>query len=159
MQDDRKDPLWHHKQCFFQQYSIESIEEIENFENIKYNDQTDILTHIDPRQKLKLEYIKESIDEPFDPSSPKHFGIEYSTTDGEHCEVCNLIILRNEIRVKKIIYDGDIAEKFGKEIIWHHLHCFVSMRKYHGFRYSGKLLPGFDRLRAIDQQIIIDRIR
>lgn len=102
--------------------------------------------------------LSKSVEEPSDASSPDHFGIEYSTSNEGLCKECNDTIFYNEIRVKTTIYDSEIASKFGKEIQWHHLHCFVFSREQHGFRLSGEMLPGFNDLQEIHQQIVKDAI-
>jgi hypothetical protein len=62
------------------------------------------------------------------------------------------LIDRNKLLIKKIIWDK--KAKFGKDILWMHLHCFVINRDQFDYLWDGELLTGFDGLKPVHQQII-----
>lgn len=68
--------------------------------------------------------------------------------------MCNEQIVRNEIRIKKIVFDSDLGVKFGKEILRNHLHCFVFHRDLYAFKFSGEFLPGFGGLQQAHREIV-----
>lgn len=89
-----------------------------------------------------------------DSNAIANFEIEYSRSNDDPCFVCNDEITRNEIRIKKVVFDTEIARQFGREIRWNHLECFVMQRDMFGFLPSGVLLPGFDKLQEEHQRFI-----
>ena len=91
-----------------------------------------------------------------DPKALSNFGIEYSTSGDDSCNVCKGKIVLTEIRIKRIIYDSYIARQFGKEITWNHLQCFASRRSTMGYKYCGSLLPGYVKLNPQHQEEILD---
>ena len=149
---DGKDPTWFHEDCFFQCHQPKVSDEFENFENIKYDDQLRILMRIDP--KFTKMATKRAAEEPLDPDDISNYGIEYSTTNDDKCAVCKEEILRNEIKIKKTVYDTEIADQFGKEIQLNHMHCFVMQRDLFKFQFGGNKLPGFSSLQAAHQVYI-----
>ena len=153
---DDKDPVWYHKDCIFQAAVIRFVEEIENFEGINYDDQLSILQRINAGSAGTYEQIakKRATEKPADPQAITNYGVEYSTSNTNLCYICKEEILRNEICIKKITQDSEIGQKFGKEIMWNHLHCFVLQRDFYGFSLSGVLLPGFESLQPTHQKFL-----
>lgn len=149
---DGKDPLWFHNQCFFDNHQPKFADQIENFEGIKYDDQLDILARMDPTFAIIAK--KRAAQEPPDPAAITNYGIEYSTSNDDACHVCSEPICRNELRIKKIVFDTDIGVQFGKEILWNHLHCFIFNRDMYAFKFSGEILPGFEGLQPAHKEII-----
>lgn len=153
---DGREALRHHEHCFFLKFKPQSRDEIHNFEGLKYDDQLNILMKIDPSSIPTLKKVAEKLaaEKSPNPNDIVTFGIEYSTANDQRCVACNENISRNEIRIKKIVYDSDIAVQFGKEIRWHHLHCFIEKRDSCGFVVGGYQLPGFQSLQTEHQKIV-----
>lgn len=97
---------------------------------------------------------KRAAEGPLCPNDITNFGIEYSTSNEDNCFICKEKIFRNEIRIKKTIYDSEVAAQFGKELLWNHMHCFVLQRDFFVFNFSGEKLPGFEALITSHQDII-----
>jgi poly [ADP-ribose] polymerase len=55
------------------------------------------------------------------------YGIEYSANARAGCRGCELKIIKQEIRVKKVIYDSEVALKYGSQATWYHLECFAKV--------------------------------
>lgn len=141
--------MWYHKKCFFETKTIiKRPDQIESFEAMKYDDQLDILRRIDNNSRLEEIAMKrqQANEKGPDPEALSNYGIEYSTSNIDKCSVCKEEILRNEIRIKKIVFDTDISKTFGKEILWNHLHCFIFQREFYGFKFGGEMLPGFSAM-------------
>lgn len=109
---------------------------------------------MDPKFETLARKRAAEAEEPLDPADITNFGIEYATSNDDNCFFCKEQILRNEIRIKKTVYDTDIAARFGKEILWNHMHCFVIQRNFYAFQLGGNTLPGFDMLQPAHQVII-----
>lgn len=156
MKFDGKEAIWYHKECFFEQFKPHSRDEIANFEGLSYDDQLNILVRIDPSSILTLQKVveKRAAEKTPNPNDITNFSIEYSTTNDQPCFVCSENIFRNEIRIKKIVFDSDLAVRFGKEIRWNHLHCFIERRDLFGFEVSGCHLPGLETLQAENQMFV-----
>lgn len=82
----------------------------------------------------------------------KDFGIEYSKSSRAECVGCNNKIMKDDVRVKKTVYDTEVGIKFGGQALWHHLECFVSVRGDYGFYVGGEDLPGFRELSPEDKK-------
>lgn len=156
MRHDGKDAVWYHQECFFIAHHPKFSDEIENFEGLKYEDQLKILTKMNPMFEKIAQ--KRANEEPLDVNSIENFGIEYSTSNDDKCFVCKEQLSRNEIRIKKNVYDSEVAEQFGKEILWNHMDCFVQNRDFFVFEICGNKLPGFDSLQPAHQLIIQDAL-
>jgi poly [ADP-ribose] polymerase 1 len=82
----------------------------------------------------------------------KDFGIEYSVSSRAECVGCQNKIMKDDIRVKRIVYDTEVGAKFGGQALWHHLNCFVSIRGDYGFYLGGESLPGYSDLSSSDRK-------
>ena len=89
----------------------------------------------------------------------KDFGIEYAKSSRATCPACELKISKDELRIKKTVYDTDIGKKFGGQALWHHLDCFVKVRDDLGYFSSGDQLPGFKDLEPEDKKLVKDSIK
>lgn len=127
---------------------------MENFEGLRYGDQVEILKTIDASLGTKLDQVKMAIEEPPDPTALDNFGIEYSSSNDDKCVICIEPIFRNELRIKQIVYDTEVALKFGREILWNHYYCFIQNREHYGFVTSGVQLVGYQRLQEEHKKII-----
>lgn len=84
----------------------------------------------------------------------KDFGIEYSVSSRAECVGCQNKIMKEDIRVKRVVYDTEVGMKFGGQPFWHHLNCFASIRGDYGYYLGGEDLPGFRDLSAADKKIV-----
>lgn len=151
---DGKDPVWFHKKCFLKTHSVNSRDEFANFEGITYDDQLEILLKIDNNANLEAIAVKRANKKPIESSNLSNFGVDYSTTSDDSCWSCHEKILRNELRFKKIEYNSEVAAKFGKEILWTHLHCFLEKREIFDFLHGGHRLPGYNKLTPEHRQVV-----
>lgn len=91
----------------------------------------------------------------------RDYGVEYSKSGRAQCVGCRNKIMKDIVRVKKVVYDTEIGMKFGGQAFWHHLECFASsaMRQKWGFFVGGELLPGFNELTPKDQELVKETIK
>lgn len=89
----------------------------------------------------------------------KDFGIEYSVSSRAECVGCHNKIMKEDIRVKKIVYDTEVGAKFGGQPIWHHLSCFAAIKGDYGFYLGGEQLPGFNGLSPEDKKKVKKEIK
>jgi hypothetical protein len=111
---------------------------------------------IDIKMLPKLENFKRKAEEKPKPTDPESYSVEYSSSSEDFCTFCNEIILRNEIRIKKVVYDSKVGVEFGREILWHHLHCFVMQKEAYAIRFGGDELPGFEDLKEDHQKFFLE---
>lgn len=88
----------------------------------------------------------------------KDFGIEYAKTGRAACAGCHLKIPKDEVRIKKVLYDTEVGMKFGGQAIWHHVECFAQLRSELGWFESADKLPGYDTLSTDDKEIAVKHI-
>lgn len=81
----------------------------------------------------------------------KDFGVEYAKSGRAACPACFLKISKDEIRIKKTVYDTEVGMKFGGQALWHHVECFAQLRSDLGWFESGEALPGFKSLSKDDR--------
>lgn len=67
--------------------------------------------------------------------------------------------MKEDIRIKKVLYDTEIGMKFGGQPKWHHLDCFVAVRHDYGFYVGGEMLEGFSGLSAEDKKIVKQKLQ
>lgn len=60
----------------------------------------------------------------------RDFGVQYSISSLATCRGCREIILKNEIRIKKNIYDTEVGIRCGGQALWHHLECFAKVNSF-----------------------------
>lgn len=81
----------------------------------------------------------------------KDYGIEYSVSGRAGCCGCSQKIAKDDIRIKKVVYDTEVGMKYGGQPLWHHIDCFVAVRDELGYWASGADLNGFKSLSKEDQ--------
>lgn len=81
----------------------------------------------------------------------KDFGIEYAKSGRAACVGCQLKIAKDEVRIKKTVYDTEVGMKFGGQPLWHHVECFAQLRSELGWFESAEKLPGFKSLSKEDK--------
>lgn len=84
----------------------------------------------------------------------KDFGIEYAKSGRAACAGCEQKIPKDEVRIKKTLYDTEVGMKFGGQAIWHHVECFAQLRSEVGWFETGEFLPGYKSLSKDDQAIV-----
>lgn len=89
----------------------------------------------------------------------KDFAVEYSVSSKAQCVGCQNKILKEDIRVKRVVYDTEVGMKFGGQALWHHLNCFASIRGDYGYYLGGEDLRGFHALSAADQEVVKKAIK
>lgn len=85
--------------------------------------------------------------------------MEYSKSSRADCVGCHNKIMKEDIRVKRVVYDTEVGAKFGGQPLWHHLNCFASIRGDYGFYLGGDSLPGFGELSPGDKKLVKDAIK
>lgn len=161
---DEKDEIWYDCECFFTVKRPSSIDEIENYENLPIDDQQRIRQKI---ANLQLPLIPANINPSLKRAAPAEskiilsdFQIEYSVSSRAECCGCRNKIMKGLVRVSKTVYFTEIGMKFGGQKFQHHLECFASIcRKDYKFYLGGDKLPGFNQLKATDQQHVMEIIK
>lgn len=127
---DGKDPHWFHFKCFFEKHRPKTADDIEHFENVSYDDQQKIRTKIEETTSILLPEVKgkkgkkrAAESQSANAAALKDFGIEYSVSSRAECVGCQNKIMKEDIRIKKIVYDTEVGAKFGGQSLWHHLNC------------------------------------
>lgn len=108
------------------------------------------------------------------PKALQDFGIQYSISSLATCRGCRELILKREIRCKKVIYDTEVGIRCGGQALWHHLECFAKVNSFWGTQLyrtqynleifqlktklgwfaGGEQLPGYASLSAKDQTLV-----
>ncbi|XP_036344339.1 poly [ADP-ribose] polymerase-like, partial [Rhagoletis pomonella] len=150
---DGKQPMWYHEDCFFKKQRPKSVGDIENFENIRFDDQQRITLKVEKgftesagtsTKKGKKRNAKENI-------ATKDFGIEYAKSGRAVCRGCDQKILKDQVRVRKTVYDTEVGMKYGGQALWHHAECFAQLRSDLGWFDKADCLPGFESIKKEDQ--------
>ncbi|XP_075147424.1 poly [ADP-ribose] polymerase-like isoform X2 [Haematobia irritans] len=154
---DSKQPNWFHESCFFKKQRPLSVGDIQNLENIRYDDQERIQKKVEEcisvveaagSSKTSKKRSKAEI------SALSDFSIEYAKSGRAGCRGCDLKILKDQIRVRKTVYDTEIGMKYGGQALWHHVECFAQLRTELGWLDTGNNLPGFKTLKECDMELV-----
>ncbi|XP_034661708.1 poly [ADP-ribose] polymerase isoform X1 [Drosophila subobscura] len=147
---DAKVPNWFHKACFFKKQRPSSVGDIQNYENLRFDDQKELETLIGTvagnvmattgKKRSKAEN-----------TALKDFGIEYAKSSRSSCRGCDQKISKDQVRVRKTVYDTEVGMKYGGQPLWHHLECFAQLRSELGWFDTGENLPGYKSLKAEDK--------
>lgn len=86
------------------------------------------------------------------------FGIEYAKSGRSSCPGCFQKIPKDEIRIKKIVYDTEVGMKYGGQPLYHHVECFAQLRTELGWLESATLLPGFNVLSKDDRKLVTTQL-
>lgn len=89
----------------------------------------------------------------------KDFGVEYAKSGRAACCGCQQKIARDDLRIKKVVFDTEVGMKYGGQPLWHHVDCFVQLRNDLGFFAGGDVLPGYKDLEKEDQAIIKNKLK
>ncbi|KAH8380159.1 hypothetical protein KR009_009295 [Drosophila setifemur] len=143
---DAKVPNWFHKSCFFNKQRPASVGDIKNYENLRFDDQKELADLIGGGAKSGKKRAKN------DDVALKDFGIEYAKSARAACRGCEQKISKDQIRIRKTVYDTEIGMKYGGQPLWHHLECFAQLRSELNWFDSGENLPGFAGLKSDDKK-------
>ncbi|XP_037719414.1 uncharacterized protein LOC119553225 isoform X2 [Drosophila subpulchrella] len=145
---DAKVPNWFHKSCFLKNQRPGSVGDIQNFENLRFTDQkelTDLIEGIIHSKSGKKRSKSANL-------VRKDFGIEYAKSSRSTCRGCEQKINKDQVRLRKTVYDTEVGMKYGGQPLWHHLDCFAQLRSELGWYDSGENMLGFTSLTSDDQK-------
>uniref|UniRef100_A0A182R0F8 Poly [ADP-ribose] polymerase n=1 Tax=Anopheles farauti TaxID=69004 RepID=A0A182R0F8_9DIPT len=151
---DGKVAQWYHEDCFFKKQRPTTEGDIAHFESLRYEDQKKIrdaiatfgkgVVPVAGKGKGKKRTAAEA-------QSLKDFGVEYAASGRAMCRACELKILKDELRIKKVVYDTEVGMKYGGQPLWHHAECFSKIRADLGYFDKAESLPGFRSIKPEDQ--------
>lgn len=156
---DGKQAQWYHERCFFQKLRPTTEGDIAHFEGMRFEDQKRIRDKIDSfgggvvpaattgKGKGKKRSAAENM-------ALKDFGVEYAASARAMCRGCEIKIMKDEVRIKKIDYTTEVGMKYGGQPLWHHAECFAKLRSELGYFEKGEALPGFRYLKKEDQETV-----
>lgn len=163
---DGKDPNWFHANCFFEKHRPKTTDDIDHFESIRYEDQEVIRKKVEAMSGILLPETtkgkkgkKRAAESEATSAALNDFGVEYSSSSRAVCVGCENKIMKDDIRVKKVVYDTEVGMKFGGQAKWHHLNCFVTIRSDYGFYLGGEKLPGFSSLSPEDKKTVKNALK
>lgn len=152
---DGKQPQWYHEKCFFQKLRPTTEGDIAHFEGLRYEDQQKVREKIAglssvvvPSASGKGKGKKRTAEQSM---ALKDFGVEYASSGRAVCRGCEIKILKDEVRVKKVDYTTEVGMKFGGQAMWHHAECFAKLRSELGYFEKAEALPGFNSLKKEDK--------
>ncbi|XP_058823403.1 poly [ADP-ribose] polymerase [Topomyia yanbarensis] len=155
---DGKQPQWYHEKCFFQKLRPTTEGDVAHFEGLRYEDQQRVRDKIAalssvvvaaPSGKGKGKGKKRTAEQGM---ALKDFGIEYASSGRAMCRGCEIKILKDEPRIKKVDYTTEIGMKYGGQALWHHIECFAQVRSELGYFETGEMLPGFRSMKKEDKE-------
>ncbi|XP_070070399.1 uncharacterized protein Parp1 isoform X3 [Drosophila takahashii] len=147
---DAKVPNWFHKTCFFKNQRPESVGDIQNFENLRFTDQKELSDLIENIKGVIHEKSGKKRSNSFN-LALKDFGIEYAKSSRSTCRGCEQKINKDQVRLRKTVYDTEVGMKYGGQPLWHHLDCFAQLRSELGWFDSGENMLGYSSLTYADQ--------
>ncbi|KFB53220.1 AGAP003230-PA-like protein [Anopheles sinensis] len=153
---DSKIPQWYHEDCFFKKQRPKSEGDVAHFEVLRYEDQKKIRDAIAlssegivaAASELKGKGKKRKAGEAL---FLKDYGVEYAPSGRAMCRGCEIKILKDEVRIKKVSYDTEVGMKYGGQALWYHAECFAKLRSELGYFEKAEVLPGFGSIKPDDQ--------
>lgn len=67
--------------------------------------------------------------------------------------------MKNEVRIRKTVFDTEVGMKYGGQPLWHHVECFEKVRGDLGYYAGGDQLPGFSTLKKEDKDLVQKTIK
>uniref|UniRef100_A0A1A9VJ13 NAD(+) ADP-ribosyltransferase n=1 Tax=Glossina austeni TaxID=7395 RepID=A0A1A9VJ13_GLOAU len=120
---DGKQANWFHESCFFKKQRPGSVGDIANYENLRIEDQKRLEKKIETlgngvvvstsEKKSKKRSKAENV-------ALKDFSIEYAKSGRAACRGCEQKILKDQVRIRKTVYDTEVGMKYGGQALWHH---------------------------------------
>uniref|UniRef100_A0A182VQR6 Poly [ADP-ribose] polymerase n=1 Tax=Anopheles minimus TaxID=112268 RepID=A0A182VQR6_9DIPT len=154
---DGKVAQWYHEDCFFKKQRPTTEGDVANFDALRYEDQKKIRDAIAQFAKgvvptaAKGKGKKRTAAEA---QSLKDYGVEYASSGRAMCRGCELKVLKDEVRIKKVVYDTEVGMKYGGQALWHHAECFAKIRSDLGYFEKAEMLPGFRSMKKEDQAML-----
>ncbi|XP_058116089.1 poly [ADP-ribose] polymerase-like [Anopheles ziemanni] len=153
---DGKIPQWYHEDCFFKKQRPKSEGDVANFGALRYEDQKKIRNAIALSAEgivataceLKGKGKKRTAGETL---FLKDYGVEYAPSGRSMCRGCEIKILKDEVRIKKVSYDTEVGMKYGGQSLWYHAECFAKLRSELGYFEKAEVIPGFGSIKPDDQ--------
>ncbi|XP_058116088.1 poly [ADP-ribose] polymerase [Anopheles ziemanni] len=148
---DGKIAQWYHEDCFFKKQRPKTEGDVANFGALRYEDQKkirDAIGVVPAAGGSKGKGKKRSAGEAL---SLKDFGVEYAPSGRAMCRGCEIKILKDEVRIKKVSYDTEVGMKYGGQPLWHHAECFANLRSDLGYFEKAEVLPGYRSMKPEDQ--------
>lgn len=159
-----------HLDCFFEKHRPKTFAQIDHFEDIRYEDQQIIRQHIDSTTSILIPETskgkkgkkraasgeEQSVTKNF---AINDFGVEYAKSSRATCVGCGSLIMKDQVRIKKIDYTTEVGMKFGGQPFWHHVKCFAGIRSDYNFYLGGADLPGYSDLDANDKKTLKQEIQ
>uniref|UniRef100_A0A1A9WQP6 Poly [ADP-ribose] polymerase n=1 Tax=Glossina brevipalpis TaxID=37001 RepID=A0A1A9WQP6_9MUSC len=152
---DGKQANWFHESCFFKKQRPSSVGDIENYENLRIEDQKRLEQKIETLGNAVIVSSTEKKGKKrtkVENTALKDFGIEYAKSGRAACRGCEQKIIKDQIRIRKTVYDTEVGMKYGGQPLWHHYECFAQLRGELGWLDIGSNLPGFETLKKEDQE-------
>uniref|UniRef100_A0A1B0BYD9 Poly [ADP-ribose] polymerase n=1 Tax=Glossina palpalis gambiensis TaxID=67801 RepID=A0A1B0BYD9_9MUSC len=152
---DGKQTNWFHESCFFKKQRPGSVGDIANYENLRIEDQKRLEKKIESLGNgvvVSTSEKKSKKRSKAENNALKDFGIEYAKSGRAACRGCEQKILKDQLRIRKTVYDTEVGMKYGGQALWHHCECFAQLRGELGWLDTGSNLPGFDTLGKEDQE-------
>ena len=84
-------------------------------------------------------------------TNKKDFNVEYAKSNRSKCCGCEVTILKGEVRISKMDYEGEKALQFGGIPRWYHTECFAKLRTDLEYYDAGTNIPGFKTLGQEDK--------
>lgn len=158
---DGKQAQWYHERCFFGKQRPTTEGDVAGFESLRFEDQKRIrekiaslgggIVEAAPTGKGKGKGKKRSAEQS---NALKDFGVEYAASGRAVCRGCEIKILKDEVRIKKVDYTTEVGMKYGGQALWHHAECFAKLRSELGYFEKGEALPGYRNLKKEDMETV-----
>uniref|UniRef100_A0A182XE12 Poly [ADP-ribose] polymerase n=1 Tax=Anopheles quadriannulatus TaxID=34691 RepID=A0A182XE12_ANOQN len=154
---DGKVAQWYHDDCFFKKQRPATEGDVANIEALRYEDQKKIRDAIAVFAKGVVPVAgkgKGKKRTAVEAQSLKDYGVEYAPSGRAMCRGCEIKILKDEMRIKKVAYDTEVGMKYGGQPLWHHAECFAKLRSELGYFEKAESLPGYRSMKPEDQKIL-----
>ncbi|XP_047514083.1 poly [ADP-ribose] polymerase 1-like isoform X2 [Pieris napi] len=152
-------PLWRHEICFFKNGKrLGTIQQFKDYNTLKPDDKLRIKEKlVDPSEDFPASVfdILGLVLNERDKAIISEYGVEESNNSSARCRLCNIQIVKKELRISKIQYE----EKRGEIKHYYHVKCFANVRNEFNFPGSGEYMPGFEILTNKNQEIVKSYIR
>ena len=116
--------------------------DIDGFFVLRYDEQKKIRQQIESSTAVVLLTKCKGKKHDADDLVLKDFGVEYSASGRAMCAGCQIKIPKDEVRIKKTVYDTEVGMKFGGQAKLEDAKLRTELR----YLESGKKLPGFASL-------------
>lgn len=107
--------MWYHNACFFNSIHPRSTNEFEFYENLRFEDQQMIKSNVEKCTAVLVPSNGQKEEKGKKRSAPKmgpisDFGVENAKSGRSQCVGCRNKIMKDEVRVKKVVYHTEIGK-------------------------------------------------